>query len=274
MRDTHVSSYKTAQKAGTPVRETKIWKWGTHTSLPTRPHRGLVRRWETQKCESEGHTRLSLQDRTKGWYAGERHKNVKMRDTHVFPYKTAQKAGTPVRDTKNMKMRDSHVSPYKTAQRAGTPVRDTKIWKWGTHTSLPTRLHKALVRRWETQNEGHTRLSLQDRTKGWYAGERHKMRDTHVSPYKMAQRAGMPVRDTKWGTHMSLPTRPHKGLVCRWETQNEGHTRLSLQDRTKGWYAGERHKMRDTHVSPYKTAQRDGTPVRDIQIYEIGHTAT
>ena len=52
---------------------------------------------------------------------------MKMRDTHVSPYKTAQKAGTPVRDTKNVKMRDTHVSPYKTEQRAGTLVRDTKI---------------------------------------------------------------------------------------------------------------------------------------------------
>ena len=43
---------------------------------------------------------------------------MKMRDTHVSPYKTTQKAGTPVRDT-NVKMRDTHVSPYKTAQRAG-----------------------------------------------------------------------------------------------------------------------------------------------------------
>ena len=69
--DTHVSSYKTAQRAGMPVRDT-----------------------------NEGHTCLSLQDRTKGWYAGERHKNVKMRDRNVSPYKTAQKVGTPVRDTK------------------------------------------------------------------------------------------------------------------------------------------------------------------------------
>ena len=65
---------------------------------------------------------------------------MKIRDTHVSPYKTAQKAGTPVRDTKNVKMRDTHVSPYKTAQGAGTLVRDTKY-----------------------ENEGHTCLSLQDR---------------------------------------------------------------------------------------------------------------
>ena len=64
---------------------------------------------------------------------------------------------------------------------------------------------------------------------------------------------------------MSLPTRTHKGLVCEGHTKivrtgtlrvkkskvrtyagetesgKKGHTCLSLQDRTKGWYAGEKH---------------------------------
>ena len=73
MKDMHISSYKTAQKAGnTPVRD-------------------------IQKCENEGHAYLSLQDRTKGWYAGETQKCEK-RDTHVSPYKTAQRADTLVRN--------------------------------------------------------------------------------------------------------------------------------------------------------------------------------
>ena len=96
--------------------------------------------------------------------------------------------------------------------------------------------------------KGHTCLSLQDHTKGWYAGERHT-----------------------WGTHMSLPTRPHKRLVIRrWEIYKNVKMRdahISLYKTAHRWET-QKCEKRDTHVSPYKTAQMAGMPVRNVQKYE------
>ena len=46
----------------------------------------------------------------------------------------------PVRDMNNVKMTDTHVSPYKTAQRAGTLVRNVQKYE---HIK-DTQLHHAL----------------------------------------------------------------------------------------------------------------------------------